>query len=92
MLSAAQVIQRLIRKRISKQPEQRSGISKRLQDGRPTFRGSIAGWSNIFLLRTVHNGCRVHPTSYSKGTGGCSLEIKRPGPKSDYRPPLNAEV
>jgi hypothetical protein len=48
--------------------------------------------SSCSLHHRVQNGSGAHPTSYSMGTGGLSLEVKRPGHETDNSPPSSAEV
>jgi hypothetical protein len=40
----------------------------------------------------VHTGCGVHPTSYTRGTGGSFPGVKRPGREADHSPPTSAKV
>jgi hypothetical protein len=40
----------------------------------------------------VQTGSGAHPASYSLGTGGSSLELKRPRREAGHSPPSNAEI
>jgi hypothetical protein len=44
------------------------------------------------LLQVVQTGSGVHPTSYTMGTGGSFLGVKRPGSDAHHSPPTSAEV
>jgi hypothetical protein len=43
-------------------------------------------------LRIRLTGSGVHPTSYTMGTGGSFLGVKRPGREAEHSPPTSAEV
>jgi hypothetical protein len=51
-----------------------------------------AGAGNFSLHHHVQNGSGAHPDSYSMGTRGFSLGVKRPGREADHSPPSSAEV
>jgi hypothetical protein len=44
------------------------------------------------LLHSLQTGIWAYSASCSVGTGGCFLEIKRPGHEADHSPPSVAEV
>jgi hypothetical protein len=50
------------------------------------------GSGNFSLHHLVQNGSGAHPASYSMGTRGSSLGVKRPGREADHSPPSSAEV
>jgi hypothetical protein len=51
-----------------------------------------AGAGNFSLHHRVQNGSGAHPASYPMGTGGFSLEVKRPRREADHSPPSSTEV
>jgi hypothetical protein len=48
--------------------------------------------SRIFTSLIVQTGSGVHPTSYTMGTGGLSLGVKRPGCEANHSLPTSVEV
>jgi hypothetical protein len=75
----------------------RAGIAQSVQ-------GLATGWTTegsdfesrycqeFSLLHVVLTDSRVHPTSYSMGTGAHSPGVKQPGREADQSPPTSAEV
>jgi hypothetical protein len=51
-----------------------------------------AGAGNFSPHHYVQNGSGAHPASYSMGTRGSFLRVKRPGREADHSPPSSAEV
>jgi len=51
-----------------------------------------AGDGNFYLLHHVQTGSGAQPASYPMGTGGSTLEVKRPGREADHSPPSRAGV
>jgi hypothetical protein len=51
-----------------------------------------AGFGKFFLHHSVQNGSGANPASYSVGTRGLSLGVKRPEREDDNWPPSSAVV
>jgi hypothetical protein len=51
-----------------------------------------AGAGNFSLRHHVHTGSEAQPASYSMGSRGCFLGVKRPGREADHSTPSSAEV
>ncbi|PNF31546.1 hypothetical protein B7P43_G00783 [Cryptotermes secundus] len=64
------------------------GIIRMIKSGRIRLVRHIAHTTKSRGL--VQTGSAVHPTSYTMGTRGSSLGLKRPGRESDHSPPTSA--
>jgi hypothetical protein len=52
----------------------------------------IGGAGNFSPHNCARTGSGTHPASYTVGTTGCFLGVKRPGREADHSPPSSVEV